>query len=326
MTRTPRLLALLLLVGGCVRAGFEASSAREASADQAGADQAGTEPDSGACVPAWRCGGWAVEDPTLVTSLRSSSAEYEPYLTPDCLQIYFASGRADATAKGHEDVWSATRPDTAQPFSDVANVGWLNSQYTDEKVAFSGDGTQVFLSTDRPGGPGHSDIWWATRSSPGASFGALAPVAVVNTTAPEYDPWLSADGLRLYFVTTEAGKTDQDIVMATRASPSSQFGAPVVVPKINSSENDDNPALSSDELLIIFGSNRPGSQGDDLWYAVRTDRDVPFSTPERVPGANSAGYDSEPFIACQDTALWMASDRDQPGQPPSLYRSRFVAP
>lgn len=55
---------------------------------------------------------------------------------------------------------------------------------------------------------GESDLHLATRASLSAPFSHFAPVEGVNTEAEERDPFLSADGQRLYFSSDREGELD----------------------------------------------------------------------------------------------------------------------
>ena len=77
---------------------------------------------------------------------------------------------------------------------------------------------------------------------------------------PTTRPWLSADRLRMYFGSTRAsGGTRTDLFVATRSSATAAFGAPVAIGELNGgTTNDSSPSLASDELTIVFESDRAG--------------------------------------------------------------------
>ena len=96
--------------------------------------------------------------------------------------------------------------------------------------------------------------------------------------------------------------------------------APLV--ELSSSQVDDNPTLTSDELVFVFSSERPGGAGHkDLWYAVRSDRGAAFSTPRPLPVVNSTEDEGEPQIHPATCELFFSSWR---GSSLDIYRSRFV--
>jgi Tol biopolymer transport system component len=52
------------------------------------------------------------------------------------------------------------------------------------------------------------DIRFSTRDDLGAHFSDPLPVTGLNTDADDRDPWLSADGKRLYFSSDRVGELD----------------------------------------------------------------------------------------------------------------------
>jgi WD40 repeat protein len=59
--------------------------------------------------------------------------------------------------------------------------------------------------------------------------------------------------------------------MATRASLTVSWSAPVNLAPLNTSATEAAPALSADGATLVFNSNRPGGQGLlDLYVATRT--------------------------------------------------------
>jgi hypothetical protein len=99
--------------------------------------------------------------------------------------------------------------------------------------------------------------------------------SMVNSAFLDINPSLSADGLRLYFVSRRPGGFGlNDIWASRRASVDSPWEAPVNLgPAINSPFNDQGPQESHDGRLLFFTSaGRPGGHGAaDLWVSHRTD-------------------------------------------------------
>lgn len=70
------------------------------------------------------------------------------------------------------------------------------------------------------------------------------------------------------------------------------------------------PALSEDELIMIFASDKEGGLGGkDLWIAKRKAKDGEFSVPVNMGSVlNTIGNEMFPFLR-HDTILYFASDR-----------------
>lgn len=248
--------------------------------------------------------------PVHLDALSSASTDIEPFLSADGLTLYFASSR-----DGGSDVFNATRSSRSDTFGNVTrNLEVSTDTAAESRLALTADGLEAFLATDRAGGEGGSDIWVARRASTSAAFSPIdfQPLDVINSALNEWDPYPSTDGLRLYYIIQNwpAGLGGSDIVVASRASRAAAFSAPVAVGGVNSAAVDDNPAITADERVILFGSSRVGGQGGrDIYYAVRADASSSFSTPTPVPGLNTSDNEAEIYITPDGCEIYFASDR-----------------
>jgi Tol biopolymer transport system component len=309
-------------------ASADAHRSDDAAVTEQGAQDAATHDKTSSADAGTGCS-WSgtlnFESPTPLTALNSPSHELEPCLSPDGLTIYFASNR-----DGTWDVFQATRSSRTEAFSSVEkNLEVSTDTDAETRFALSKDGLEAFLATDRPGGAGGSDIWRATRSSTTTPFSPadFKPVAALSSSANEWDPYPSADGLRLYYVIHDwvDGMGGTEIVVAARSDPQAAFSAPAAVQGVNSSVVDDNPAVTADERVIVFSSERPGGQGDkDIWYAVSASDTDDFSSPKPVPAVNSANDDSELYITPDGCELYFASDRPGGQGAGDLYYTRLI--
>ena len=101
----------------------------------------------------------------------------------------------------------------------TAQSGWsppvletaLNTPYADSGMHLSDDGLTLHFSANAAGGASY-DIYVATRQFPGGPWSAPALVSVSDPTVVDDQPFLSADGLELYFASTNrlggVGSTD----------------------------------------------------------------------------------------------------------------------
>lgn len=277
------------------------------------------------CLP-WS-GTWSFSTPTPVTELNTASAESSPHLMGDGLTLYFASSRPGGAGKN--DIYVATRKDSSAAFSSITSYSSVNTEHQENGLLVTEDGLGAILSTTRPGGPGQADLWFATRTNTTKPFASadFAPIPGVNTAQPEHDPFLSDDELHFYYLVTDwkEGVGGQDLVVVSRTSKSADFGPPALVPGVNTQYNEDNPSLTADGLVILFGSDRPGSLGNkDIWYATRVDTSAAFSQPKRLPTVNTAYDDRESFVTPDGCELYFASDRPGGAGKLDIYHSRFV--
>lgn len=344
-------MGILLALGalGCGRLGFEQlppdggridggsdAGARDAGMD-AGVDggrdaavDAGPPPDAG--PPTWEArplcgfgtGAWTLTEPAPVTELNEAGAtDLEPQLTADGLTMYLASDRG-----GRFAVYVSTRPDTSAPFSTPVPVDGLGAG--DRNVyhfAPTSDGLGgLAAAAGVPGGTGRADIWIVERATTSDPFAFVSPAGTFNTAENEHDPWLSPDDLRVYFLSEGLpdGLGGQDLYMASRPAPGAAFDAVVHLTELDTVDDEDNPALTSDELHIVFGSDRPGGTGDkDLWIASRTSRTEPFGPAANLAPLNTAGRDAESHISPDGCELYLT--REVAGGGVDIFRSRVIA-
>ena len=165
---------------------------------------------------------------------------------------------------------------------------------------------------------GHTAVKIRLRAPPGQPFPNgwvihepvnLGPT--VNSSSKDNSPALSADGLTLLFASTR-GLGESDLWTCTRASLSESFGEPVNLgPTVNSSFGEGRPALSADELTLLFFSNRPGGQGDDdIWMCERASLTGPFGRPVNLGATvNSSFRDIHPTLSADGLTLYFSSGR-----------------
>jgi len=102
------------------------------------------------------------EAPQLVVELSSTATDQRPTVRYDRREIFFSSNRAGGF--GADDIWGATRPSAATPWTSPVNLGpVINTTFVESQPSLSEDGTMLFFSSDRPGGSGGLDIYVSTR-------------------------------------------------------------------------------------------------------------------------------------------------------------------
>jgi len=163
-----------------------------------------------------------------------------------------------------------------------------------------------------------------------------APVnlgAAVNSAGGDFFPFVSRDGLSLYFTSQTClpipfpgcrpGFGGWDIFVSQRATADHPWGpAQNLGPTINTSSNEGAPALSPDGHLLFFSSTRQGGLGgNDLYVSRRHNKrdDFGWRPPENLgSNVNSSANEASPEI-CEDEGtgvitLYFESNRlDGPG-------------
>jgi hypothetical protein len=314
-------------LGGCGRIDFQ-DVVVDAAADPALPDAAGD--GAGAttgCLAHWMDGSVVFSASQEITALTSTGDDRDPWISTDGLRLYFDRNPGP---HGGSDLFLATRASLAVDFTTASALDNLDTSSDEARAALNGDETLVVFSRNNTA-VAKFQIFVSTRGDAASPFPApgtadQAPVATVNTAplADYFDPFLSADGLRMYVAVSVPGAAQQ-IRLATRTSGGDSFGPAAVIPAINSGSGDAGPALSLDQRILVFSSQRPGGPGltgANLWYATRQDAMDDFSAPKLIPGLNTGAEDSDPMLSGDSCTLYFASTRD--GGKYHLFRAQLA--
>lgn len=260
----------------------------------------------GPCEPCG-CDG-TFDEPELLTGFGLDPKLWGPMPSSDNNTLYFS--RQDANLV--ENIHQATRSDRGTAFSLATGLTIVNSSSAPDGTPFvTPDGLAFYLFSIRTGGLGDRDLYISTRNTTADDFSTPVLVGNVNSTAIDYLPWLAPDRLGLYFVSTRAGgQGSSDIWVARRGALTDQWTAPTNVSELNTSGRDEGITLSRDGLTAIFASDRAGGEGEvDLWLALRTSLDAPFSEPVNLSEVNSIGDDVDPHLSSDGHELFFSSER-----------------
>ncbi len=267
-----------------------------------------------ACEAAWIAGP-TLTAPVAMTAVNSAKEERTPTISSDGLTLYFASNRT-----GDYQLYAATRAAPDASFAAPTELSALSSPQLDHQVHVSDDELEAVVSSARLGGRGSSDLWHATRASPGVPFGPLVELSELDFSGEDYNAVLSPDRRRIYFATLDrpgtAGATD--VMTAQRATPAEPFGTPEVVAGIVTLEDEASPSLTHSQRVMVFTAVRGGQA--KVWYATRADAESPWGTPMQVPGIASTKVDYTPFVRADGCELVFSSLRV--GNIEDLYVSR----
>lgn len=265
--------------------------------------------------------GFTLDTPTNMGPIVNSSAiEDNGCISADGLSLYFCSMRSGGY--GGEDLWVATRTSTKDEWGPAVNLGPLiNTNLHNWGPNISADGLSLYFCSGQAGSVNY-DIWLTTRASkndPWQEPVKLGPL--VNTTAHEFFPCVSADGLSLYFTSDRPGGFGGvDIWVTMRATKDDNWGEPVNLgPVVNSTSGEVRPAISADELTLFFNSGfprkagppRPGGFGQsDLWITKRASKDAPWEEPVNLgPSVNTATHEALPSISPDGSTLYFSGNR-----------------
>lgn len=233
-------------------------------------------PDAAQPTDCWAA--WADGKPQLsMASLMFSSSDDDlnPSLSSDRLALYFSR-------KG--DFYRAMRSSPTASFGGSLPITDLSSTATEDKLTLSGDGLTAVLSSNRTPLVGDYDLWIATRSAIGTAFSTPTRLPTsVNSPDSQFDPWLSADGLTLYWAEGSViPMAASHLRKATRSSSTASFNPSAV--SIDAAQPF-NPVLSPDQLVIVY------SDSGAISVATRTMVTGPFKDGHPLSGL-PAGADN----------------------------------
>ena len=153
------------------------------------------------------------------------------------------------------------------------------------------------ISVERPGGKraaqplqieGDREVEFDVSSSPGeldepsllnaplfeAAVGRAIPLASLNSTGKELDPFLSPDGRTIYFVSDRDG--NRGIYTATRLTPYHDFDAPTIVLASSGADLPTSPSVSDDSLIMMYAV----PEKSRLWQLTRAGVEARFDNKE----------------------------------------------
>lgn len=124
-----------------------------------------------------------------------------------------------------------------------------------------------------------------------------------------------SSGGRMMAMATWRHETDSmDIVVSSLTADDETWTSPSPLSSIiNTSMNDESPALSDDGRILVYASDRSEGYGFyDLWMAERESVDAPFNEPVNLgPDINSSGSDAAPWLSADGLTLMYHSENPE---------------
>ena len=193
-------------------------------------------------------------------------------ITKDGKTIYFSRNDFNKNVLGKNTegitnlkIYRATLTDGK--WKNLEELAFNNSTYSTGHPALNSDETKLYFASDRPGGFGGSDIYYANINTDGSLGEPINAGEIVNTDKNEKFPFVNSEdvlffssdghqGLGLLDIFATVYNKDKTITNVTN------LGVPA-----NSSKDDFSFFLNEDGLSGYFASNREGGLGSDDIYA-----------------------------------------------------------
>jgi hypothetical protein len=198
-------------------------------------------------------------------------------VSKDGNKLYFTS----QNIRGNKQLYVMTRDKAGEPFAKPTRLSGVGNDdgYDIVMPSLSGDeNTMVFVSST-DGTQRGNDLFIAEKGDGG--FVNIRPLSEVNdAAASDSYPWISKDGLRIYF--TKQKGSNISFFSAERADLKSAFGAPIKLDiPLEDINNNLSCYLTNDEKEIFI------LNGDKIYSAWRANGKESFSTPLEIASANN---------------------------------------
>jgi hypothetical protein len=246
-------------------------------------------------------------EPTNLLKLNTAKDEDDPHAASSGLRLYYSSqvkGRSTVLVsqrRRREQTWPPGKPmDELQGKADYRSVFLTPDSKYPQYLYFST--TEAPEKEDTRGD--NFDIYFLIKQGPRDDFTTETPVHSVCTKADEMDPWLTADGRRLYF--SRKDKDGWHVYVATRPGRSGQFRKPV---RVDFPAGFRHATLTPDGLIMYL----QGPLEKERWGLFRSKLvKGKWSEPEPLTELNSPKAprgDLSPCLSRNGLLLYFASDR-----------------
>jgi len=238
--------------------------------------------------------------PTVLTALNTMDFDEQATLSADELTLYFSRGNMNE----NYDIYQATRASKTAAFGAAVPVPGVNTAAQERAPRVTADGLTMYATSRAlPEAANKFRVVFATRASTDAPFGPLQNVPVVNGTADDSDPFITADGNTLYFASNRGG----NYALYRSVKTGGVFSAPALVmgTNLDSTSDDGAPLLSEDGLTLYLASSRIGGKGSvDIFLATRASAQDPFGQPVAVTELNSTDPDIPSWLSADGCELY----------------------
>lgn len=279
----------IVFVGGCGRIGFGGGGEPDA---------ASVDADNDIDAATRFTGRFGVG--TIIAELTIDGIEDDdPSLTGDLLELYFASARPGTL--GGDDIFRATRAFADEEWSAAVRLAGINSVAAESTINVSSNGLWLIFGSQRDDPRG--DVYIARRDTRGVDFGAPTRSSALNSALEDFASWISDDGLRVLIHRREVGRTDFDVLVATRVSVTNDFERPVLIEGLSTTSSEFSATLPFGDSLVLFGLE----DGDGGLFVARSEPgEFVFGTHEALEGPNTAANEGDPWLSPDGCTLVFA--------------------
>ena len=242
----------------------------------------------------------------LGAPINTALKEENPALSADGKVIVF-----NRPFNGFLQLWEARRKSVDEEFGDAVPLPpTINVPgHIHDCPLLSPDGLTLWFASNRPGGFGKHDIWFAQRVSLDAQWNEPTPLdEAVNSSRHDQTPYLTTDGLTIYF-SRDVQPGEFQLFMASRRSVTEPFQKAELLDNLNIGDCSSFPRLTSDGELMVF-VHSPTRSNRLLIYAARRDPSTgKFHAPFLLTDQLGPTDCSAPYLSADDRTLYFSSQR-----------------
>lgn len=175
----------------------------------------------------------------------------------------------------------------------------VNSPNHDDHACISADGlTLIFMR----GSAGQRTLWQSRRANQEEEFGEAEQLPeTINASDQNEGPYLSPDGLMLWFASNRAGGHGRsDLWVSRRSAIDEQFTEPTNLGSaINTPDNEASPFVTADGLTLLLARGQPRR----ILQATRQNTEEPFGEPRELSNLNVGNWSEFPRLTSDGLAI-----------------------
>ncbi|NAY91053.1 hypothetical protein GTQ34_03895 [Muricauda sp. JGD-17] len=185
--------------------------------------------------------------------------DFEPFLSPDGLRLYFVSNRPlhDSISEPKDfDIWYVERSEKSKEWSKPINLGSpVNTEHNEFYPSLAENGNLYFTS-DSPQAIGQDDIFFSEYID-GKYSQPITLSKSINSEGFEYNAYISKNESYLIFggYNREDGKGSGDLYISFKVNDKWAKAKPLPIP-INSKYMDYCPFMDEENHILYFTSRR----------------------------------------------------------------------